>query len=88
VAAGAGSRPLGGVVLVIAGVLCARLWAPRGRRTMWALAGVYTGAFVVSHLLALAVGAWPSVLTVAVLTAAADLRMGAVDREPARSSTG
>jgi hypothetical protein len=66
VVASSGSRPLGGVVLAIGGLWCIRAWAHRhGTRTAATLAGVGLGAFVVSHLLALAVGAWPSVLLVA-----------------------
>jgi hypothetical protein len=61
-----GSRPLGGVVLAIGGLWCIHAWARRhGRRTAATLACVGLGAFVVSHPLALAIGAWPSVLLVA-----------------------
>ncbi len=66
VVASTGSRPLGGVVLLAGGIWCIRVWAQRhGRRTATKLAGVGLGAFVLSHLLALAIGAWPSVLIVA-----------------------
>lgn len=72
VVAGTGSRPLGGVVLAIGGLWCIRIWARRhGARTAARLAGVGFAAFVASHLLALAVGAWPSVLIVAAATAVA-----------------
>jgi hypothetical protein len=71
VAAGTGSRPLGGVVLLIGGLWCIRAWTDRlGPRRAAALACVAFAAFVLSHLLALALGAWPSVLLVAALTAA------------------
>ncbi len=70
VAAGTGSRPLGGVVLLIGGLWCILTWNRRhGARTAAALAGVGIGALILSHLLALAIGAWPSVLFVAVVMA-------------------
>jgi hypothetical protein len=72
VVASTGSRPLGGVVLLVGGLWCVRTWVRRhGTRTALALAGVGVGAFVLSHLLALAIGAWPSVLVVAAGMAAA-----------------
>jgi hypothetical protein len=82
-----GSRPLGGVVLAIGGLWCIRVWLRRhGRRTAARLAAVGFAAFVVSHVLALAVGAWPSVLIVAAVTAAATWVLAdAHDVVPARS---
>ena len=72
VAAGTGSRPLGGAVLAAGGLCCARIWTRRdGPRTAAALTGVGLAAFVASHLLAPEIGAWPAVLTVAALTAGA-----------------
>jgi len=66
VAVGTGSRPLGGVVLLIGGSWCGWVWMQRhGTRTALRLLGVGLFAFVLSHLLALAIGAWPSVLSVA-----------------------
>jgi len=82
VAVSTGSRPLGGVVLAIGGLWCIQAWARRhGRRTAVILGGVGFGAFVVSHLLGLVIGAWPSVLLVsavmaAVVWAQADARPG------------
>ncbi len=71
VAVGSGSRPLGGVVMLAGGLWCVRAWSRRhGARTAVELAGVALGAFVLSHVLALAIGAWPSVLTVSAVTAA------------------
>lgn len=71
VAAGTGSRPLGGVVLAAGGLWCIWVWRRRrGARTALVLAGVGLAAFVASHLLALAIGAWPSVLLVAAATGA------------------
>jgi hypothetical protein len=61
-----GSRPLGGLVLLVGGLWCIQAWARRhGRRTAVTLACAGLGAFVGSHLLALAIGAWPAVLLVA-----------------------
>ncbi len=72
VVAATGSRTLGGVVLLIGGAWCARVWAQRhGTRTAATLLGVAFGAFVASHLLALAIGAWPSVLLVSAAVALA-----------------
>lgn len=72
VAAGTGSRPLGGVVLLAGGLWCVRAWMRRnGSRTAFALACVGLAAFVVSHVLARAIGAWPAVLLVAAATGAA-----------------
>jgi len=69
VAAGTGSRPLGGLVLAAGGLYCVRVWNRRhGARTAAVLGGVGLAAFALSHVLALAIGAWPSVLTVAALT--------------------
>jgi hypothetical protein len=72
VAASTGSRPLGGVVLLAGGLWCIRAWKRRhGARTAATLACVGLGAFVLSHVLALAIGAWPSVLLLAGVVAAA-----------------
>jgi hypothetical protein len=66
VAASTDSRPLGGIVLLIGGLWCARVWMRRhSPRTAMTLVGVGLFAFVISHLLALAIGAWPAVLVVA-----------------------
>jgi hypothetical protein len=72
VVAGTGSRPLGGVVLVLFGLACIAVWLRRGdRRTALCLTVVGIGAFVASHALGLVVGAWPAVVIVAAMTAAA-----------------
>jgi hypothetical protein len=61
-----GSRPLGGVVLAFGGLWCIRAWFQRhGARTATTLGLVGLGLFIASHLLALVIGAWPSVLVVA-----------------------
>ena len=72
VAAASGSRPLGGVVLLCGGLWCVREWQRRhGARTALALGAFGLGSFVISHVLALAVGAWPAVLAVSAAMAAA-----------------
>lgn len=61
-----GSRPLGGVVLAVGGLWCIQVWRRRhGTRMAVTLGAVGLAAFILSHLLALAIGAWPSVLLVA-----------------------
>jgi hypothetical protein len=66
-----GSRPFGGAVLLAGGLACAALWRRRhGTRTALELTGVGFAAFVLSHVLALAIGAWPAVLCVAAVSAA------------------
>ncbi|GAA2039103.1 hypothetical protein GCM10009740_34640 [Terrabacter terrae] len=67
-----GIRPLGGVVLGLAGVYAGRTWlAKSGGPATAGLAAVYLGGFGASHPLAKRIGAWPSVLTVAAASAAA-----------------
>jgi hypothetical protein len=71
VAVASGSRPLGGVVLILGGIWCVRAWTQRhGPRTAITLASVALGSFIVSHVLALLVGGWPAVLIVAAFTGA------------------
>jgi len=90
VAVGSGSRPLGGLVMAAGGVWCISRWERRnGRRTAVALGCVGLSAFVLSHVLARAIGAWPSVLLVSAVTAlaawiASDARPphGAIALEP------
>lgn len=70
VAAGTGVRPLGGLVLLAGLALCWVLWTNRaGTTTAVTLVVAFGVAFAASHLLALAIGAWPSVLVVAALMA-------------------
>ncbi|OKI49686.1 hypothetical protein [Micromonospora sp. CB01531] len=67
-----GNRPLGGVVLAAGGVLAGREWARRTSPAVTAgLVAAYLGAFGLSHPLAKRIGAWPAVLAVSALTAAA-----------------
>jgi hypothetical protein len=62
VAAGSGSRRLGGAVLAAGGLYCVRVWQRRhGARTAAALGGVGLAAFAGSHVLAHAIG--PSATT-------------------------
>lgn len=72
-------RPLGGVVLALAGVYAGRTWlAKGGAAETAALSAIYLGGFGASHPLAKKIGAWPSVLTVAAASAAASYAL--VDR--------
>ena len=72
VAVGTGSRPLGGVVLAAGGLWCVREWARRNDgRTALVLGLAGFAAFVLSHVLARAIGAWPAVLLVAAALAVA-----------------
>jgi hypothetical protein len=72
VAVGSGSRPLGGLVLVVGAVPCMRAWTlRRGPRTASTLTGVGLAALILSHLIALATGAWPAVLISAAAMGAA-----------------
>lgn len=67
-----GIRPLGGVVLGGAGLLAGRSWlAKTDPATTAALSAIYLGGFGASHPLAKKVGAWPAVLGVAAVSAAA-----------------
>jgi hypothetical protein len=59
-------RPLGGLVLVAGGAVCAREWAEKtDALTTAALVAIYLAGFVGSHPLARRVGPWPSVLAAA-----------------------
>jgi hypothetical protein len=79
VAAATGSRPLGGAVLLAGGLWCVREWLRRNdARTATELACVGLAAFVLSHVLARSIGAWPAVLLVsAAMALAAWLRADA-----------
>lgn len=72
VARQSGNRSLGGAVLGALGVTNGLLWAKRdGAATTAALSAVYLGGFGGSHALAKKIGAWPSVGTVAAVSAVA-----------------
>lgn len=64
-------RPLGGIVLAIAGASAGREWAKDGAITATALGSIYTSAFALSHPLAKKIGPWPAVFVVASCAAAA-----------------
>ncbi|GGR22362.1 hypothetical protein [Streptomyces roseolus] len=59
-------RPLGGVVLAVAGGVAAREWQREGGvKAAVGLSAAYVAAFGGSHPLAKKIGAWPSVFAVA-----------------------
>ncbi|MFC9325924.1 hypothetical protein [Kitasatospora sp. NPDC057015] len=67
-----GRRELGGVVLAAAGATAAVGWNRQaGTGAAVALTGLYLAAFGGSHPLAKKIGAWPAVLTVTGVVAAA-----------------
>ncbi|RLY94380.1 hypothetical protein EAE32_04090 [Kocuria tytonicola] len=79
VARATGVRSLGGVVLAVCGAAAGRTWlASGGPATATNLGILYGASFGLSHPLAKKLGAWPSVLTVAAVNAAAS--WAAVDR--------
>jgi hypothetical protein len=66
-----GVRPLGGIVLAVGCGWCALRWRERvGIGRAAGLVGLYLVAFAASHVLAHAIGAWPSVATVTAVVAA------------------
>ncbi|MEA2195009.1 MAG: hypothetical protein QOG42_1443 [Solirubrobacteraceae bacterium] len=67
-----GVRALGGVVLVAGCAWCALRWLRAvGATRTTVLVIVYVAAFVLSHVIADTLGAWPSVLLVAAVVGAA-----------------
>jgi hypothetical protein len=89
VAVASGSRPLGGVVLLLVGAGCARVWLRRdGPRTAALLTAVAFTAFVGSHVLALAIGAWPAVLVAAAVVAVSCWRWSDARTAPRRTPAG
>lgn len=94
VAVASGSRPLGGLVLAACGLVCIATWLRRdGRRmaTMLTIAGL--GAFALSHVIGLIIGAWPAVLLAAAATGmlywrVSDSRHVSLKRPAAGISTG
>ncbi|KAA6217860.1 hypothetical protein [Streptomyces filamentosus] len=59
-------RPLGGVVLAVAGGVAAREWQRAGGvKAAVGLSAAYVAAFGGSHPLAKRIGAWPAVFSVA-----------------------
>ena len=85
-----GSRPLGGVVLVVGGALCT-WWMARAAGVVRAFVTlvVAVALFVVSHPLGLVIGAWPSVLLVAAAAGAVAYALARPpDRLPATADRG
>jgi hypothetical protein len=69
-----GVRALCGAVLLVAVAVCAVQWRRQaGTGSSAALVAGYLALFVGSHVLARGIGAWPSVLLVALLMTAASL---------------
>jgi hypothetical protein len=67
-----GVRPLGGIVLLAAAAWCFARWrAAAGTGRAVALVGFYAAAFVVSHVIADALGTWGAILAVSAAVAAA-----------------
>jgi hypothetical protein len=65
-------RPIGGVVLAVGGAACTRRWRQQaGTGAALGLLATYLAAFGLSHPLAKRIGAWPAVLSVAAVSAAA-----------------
>ena len=82
VAVASGSRPLGGVVLLVFGLPCVAIWARRhGPRMTALLTAIGVVAFALSHALGAAIGAWPAVLVTAALVFVVYLRLS--DLRPA-----
>jgi hypothetical protein len=81
IAQGTGVRALGGAVFAVAGLAAGALWVRRrGTATAVALAALYVGAFVLAHVLAIAVGL-PGWLAVSLVTlAAAGVTFAVADR--------
>jgi hypothetical protein len=74
VAQATGVRALGGLVLLAAAAACAVIWRRHaGTGAAAGLVALYVAAFAASHVLAEAIGAWPSVLTVAGVVGAGSL---------------
>jgi hypothetical protein len=81
VAQASGVRALGGALFAVAGLAAARLWV---QRRGWAIAlglgGLYVGAFVLAHVLAIGVGlpGWLAVSLVTIVTSG--ITYGVADR--------
>jgi hypothetical protein len=84
VAEATGLRWLGGLVMLAANLLCVPRWLEvGGTRLAIGLTVIFWACMVLSHPLAHQIGTWPSVLTVAVVAAAAAWSLA--DRRPAIS---
>ena len=75
------------VVLAGCGLTCLVVWRQRdSARTAAGLTVTGLAAFVLSHVLGRVIGAWPAVLVVSALTAAACWRWSDSRRDPQRVS--
>ncbi|SDF20329.1 hypothetical protein SAMN05660662_1321 [Blastococcus aurantiacus] len=84
IAQGTGVRALGGAVFAAAGLAAGYLWLRRkGPATAVALAALYVGAFVLAHVLAIAVGmsAWLAVSLVTLAAAGVTFQVADAARE-------
>jgi hypothetical protein len=89
VAVSTGSRPAGGVVLAMCGLVCIAIWVRRdGGRTAAQLAVAGLVAFALSHVLGSVIGAWPAVLVVSAATAALCWRLSDSRRPGLRAAAG
>jgi hypothetical protein len=83
-----GRRNAGGAVFAVAGAWCAREWARcSGGVAAAGLSALYLTAMGGSHPLAKRLGAWPSVLAVATVTAAASELVGRSAPPPRHRAT-
>lgn len=83
VADATGVRALGGIVLAAALAWCFLRWRERaGTARAAGLGALYLGAFAASHGLGHLIGAWPSVLVVATLSAWATWAIADVHGRP------
>ncbi len=77
-----GIRPLGGVLLGVAGAWAARTWYARhGWAAAAGLSALYVGAFGLSHPLAKRIGGWPSVLAVTAVASGTAYLVSDADKE-------
>jgi hypothetical protein len=81
IAQATGIRALGGAVFALGGLGAAWLWTQRrGWAVALGLGGLYVGAFVLAHVLALGAG-WPAWLAVSLVTlSAAGITYSVADR--------
>jgi hypothetical protein len=81
IAQGTGVRALGGAVFALGGLAAAWLWVQRrGWAVALGLGGLYVGAFVLAHVLALGAG-FPAWLAVSLVTlTAGGVTYGVADR--------
>lgn len=89
VAQATGVRPLGGLVLLAGAGWCALRWRARAGTTVAVgLLALYLAAFVLSHLMAGAVGTWGAVALVSAAVALAAWALADRPWAPARATMG